>query len=176
VSDELIALIGVVAALNPAAAALAAGGRIKPTLAGLATGIAAALLLAAALLAEPIMDLLSTTPESFRVANGAVMIISAAHVAIFSRRASTVATAQKQAIHPLALPALAGPAVFTTAMSTSATETMWLAVLGVVIAVAVGGAALLIGPRAGFGTAARFIAALLVVLGVGEIVDGVKSV
>jgi small neutral amino acid transporter SnatA (MarC family) len=176
VSEEAAALAALAAAVNPAAVALAAGGRVPPRLAAIAAATAAVVLGTAVALARPLLDGLALSPESFRVAAGIVMIAGGIQVFLFSRRAPRSPQSWQEAVHPLGLPAIATPAAAAAAISVSANEGVSLALGGVALAIALGGAGVLAGPRPALGTAARFIAALLIVLGIAEIVDGVKAI
>lgn len=175
-SDEVTALLAMAAAVNPPAAGLAAGRQLPARLAAAAAAIAAGLLLVAAALAHPALDALSVSPESFRVATGVVMIIAGAQVTLFARRSPDPGSGAWMALHPLAIPAIAGPAAVTLGINVSANHGFVLAAVAAAVGALLGGLGAWLGPRVGSGTVARFIAALLIVLAISEIVDGVKSV
>jgi small neutral amino acid transporter SnatA (MarC family) len=175
--SEFAGIVAVVAALNPPAAALMAGAPVPLRLAALGAGAGLAILALLALLADPFMDLLDVSPESFRVAAGVVMAAVGTRWLLpgWTRR-RPAAFSDADAVHPIALPAIAGPATIAVSMSISANENVGWALLGIVIAAAAGAAALLWANRIAFETAARIVAVLLIVMGAQEIVDGVKSV
>jgi multiple antibiotic resistance protein len=143
-------------------------------------GAALALLAAAALLAEPFLDWLDVSPESFQLAAGVIMLPQALHLLW---RGRTLSDAGSGAVVPLAAPLLAGPAALAAAMSYAtrfgegeaigASALVLLTSVGIMLG---GGWAASRTSAAVLGLLGRLNGALLVVIAVELIVDGVKSV
>jgi multiple antibiotic resistance protein len=176
-NDAGVAFIALLAAVHPAAAATFAASPIPVRLASLAGGVAILVLVVAAAVAEPGLDALDVSPESFRVAAGIVMLVAGAQAMFAWRRhPADPLDADSAAIYPLGIPTLAGPAAVASSVNYSANESAWLAIAASAVAIATGALALRLGSRRGSATVAAFVGALLIALGVGEIVDGIKSV
>jgi len=179
-SDYLRMLLTFFAAVNPLAVALAARGiRPLPPHAALAGAIAGALLVLAVVLADPLLDALDIAPESFRIAAGIVMAVVGAVAISRGGRKADGEDGWLAAISPLAIPLLAGPAAFAASISYSADEGVGVTIAAALPVVA-GAAALTLwrSPRPVplLGALARLTGALLVVLAVGFVVDGVRAV
>ena len=153
-----------------------------------AWALAAALLALAALLHEPLFDLLEVSPPSFDVAAGIVMLVGAVRPLVHGRAieettASLADGGRRSALAPLAVPLLATPAALAAAVSYGERAGEG-ATIAVAIAIA-GLAALLLAAqpllgtcvgRAIFEALARLGGALLVVSAIGLIVDGVFTI
>jgi len=186
VSDYLQLLVIFFAAINPPAVALAArdlsGSRSGRPLAvaGAGFAIAAALYLVAASVAESLLDFLDVAPETFRIAAGIVM----ATTGVFALWRARVAAAPSEdglqdAVFPLAIPLLASPAGLIAALSYGADDGVRMAFGAAVVPLAVA-AALAATPlrrgEAAVDAAARLLAAVLVVVSAGLIVEGVRDI
>jgi small neutral amino acid transporter SnatA (MarC family) len=174
-------------ALNPARAAFAVprAGRSRQAVAELAAagGLAGALAVcAAALLGEPLLELLDVSESSFRIAAGVVAAL-AGIFDLFRRPPSPepALDGRRAALVPVAVPAVARPALLVLALGAGADS----GVLVSVGAMAIGVAALTAlaagvppgGPRGRvLRWAARLLAVGLVVLGVLLALDGVLAV
>ena len=192
-SDFLRALLLFLAISNAAGAALAfdvdllrdARRRIAVGLAAWVVAVALAAL--AVVTRERLLDALQVSAASFDLAAGAVMVVAALRP-LWSGRTVDVAgdageRAWRLAVAPLAVPALAGPAALVAAVAyadrygdgaTVAAAAVAFAVTAAAVAGAralnrvVGGAAL--------GSTSRLTAAVLIVLALALIVDGVQRV
>ncbi|MFN0093551.1 MAG: MarC family protein [Dehalococcoidia bacterium] len=175
---QLIAIF--IAAVNPAAVALAAG-RFEPRTA-LAGGLGAlALLAVAAFAADAFLDALDIEPETFRIAAGVVLLASGA-VVIWRARAGALepeGSPLAQALSPIAFPLLFSPAVAAAALSYGADDgpakTILAGAIGLILAVA----GLALGPgraRPVLDGVARLLGALLVAVAAGLIVEGVRDI
>ncbi len=173
-----------VAAVNPARIRPGLpedGGRARPL--PLALGSAAVLAAAAAgvYLAEPLLDALDVSPETFRLAAGLVMAVAAGWVLWFPHRGPEPAMAGLgAALVPVAFPLLVSPEVFVLAISAGADEPA-PAVLGALAAALVAVNALGAVPRRGpadtlLRGVARLTAALLMVAALALIVSGIRDV
>ena len=174
------------ASLPEAFPAIERGRRVRLVLAG--WGSAAVLLALAALLHGPFLDLLDVSASSFYIAAGIVMLAGAARPllrghAVEEATASLLDASPRAAVVPLAVPLLASPAALAAAIAYGerAGEAPTI-----VVAVAVSGVAVLamvVGPLLRWrhrqpldDALARITGALLVVVAIGLIVDGVLSV
>ena len=141
---------------------------------------ALALLAAGTLAAEPLLDWLDISAENFQLAAGLIMLPQALHLIW---RGRTLAEAEAGVIVPLAAPLLAGPASVAAAMSygtrygegdaVAASALVLAATLGVL---ALGGWVEAKVGRGPLGLAGKVNGALLVVVAVELIVDGIGSV
>jgi small neutral amino acid transporter SnatA (MarC family) len=174
------ALVAAIAAINPprVAAALAATPepeRRRPLTVG--TIVAAAILLMLAAAASWLLDVLDVTDETWRIAAGAVAVLAGArHVTLDSPSPVPRLSAPLHALAPVAFPVLLVPEAVLLTILYGATEGMATTLLalaaGVLPVPFVGRAEL--GPtiRGSF----RFLAAVLVVVGIGLIVAGIRDV
>ncbi len=183
------------AAINPPASvaslpetfrAIERGRRVRLVLAG--WGAAAVLLALAALLHGPFLDLLDVSASSFDIAAGIVMLAGAARPllrgrAIEEATASLLDASPRGAVVPLAVPLLASPAALAAAIAygeragAAPTIAVAVAVSGVAVLAMVVGPLLRWRHRQPLDEAlARLTGALLVVVAIGLIVDGVLSV
>lgn len=142
--------------------------------------VALLLLGAAALVAEPFLDWLNVSPENFQLAAGLIMLPQAFHLLW---RGRTLSEAEDGVPVPLAAPLLAGPASIAAAMSYATRFGEVEAVRASALALVITAALLLAADRldqrlgsAALGLFARLNGALLVIIAVELIVDGVRSV
>lgn len=158
-------LAGFLATTNAGRVALALGEGRAPrrTLAAvLAAG--AALILAGVLLAEPLLDALDISSESFRIGAGIVLAALGAATLVHPRPGGPAGAL------------LVTPELACMAIAASADQGVGPAIGAAAIALAVI-AALALLPRLGpAGRAAPFLAALQVVVGVALVVSGVRDV
>lgn len=187
-SDFARLLVTFLAAVNPAAVALAAQDRFattstrpvvaKTALAG--AGVAALLFAIAVLAADPLLDFLNVAPETFRIAAGIVMATAGVFAVWRARVASAAMEGDwRDAIFPLGLPLLAGPAGLITAMSYALDEGRAVTFVAAVGIVAVGAALCVVQTRTAarpLDALARIAGALLVVIAAGLIVEGVRDI
>lgn len=134
----------------------------------------------AVLVAEPFLECLDISPENFQLAAGLIMLPQALQLLV---RGRTLGNEGSPGLLPLAVPLLAGPASIAAAMSYGARfgeETAAGASALVLFATA---GLLLVGEwvertaeRAAIGQLGRLNGALLVVVAIEMIVDGVRSV
>lgn len=185
-SDYLQLLVIFFATINPPAVALAARdlaesrSRRPLVVAAVGFAIAGVLYLFAAAVADSLLDFLDVAPETFRIAAGIVM----GTTGVFALWRARVAAAPSEdglqdAVFPLAIPLLASPAGLIAALSYGADEGAGMAFGAAVVPLAVA-AALTVAPlRRGEVAAdavARLLAALLVVVAAGLIVEGVRDI
>ena len=143
--------------------------------------VAAFLLMGVAVLAAgPFLEWLDVSPENFQLAAGLIMLPQSLQLLV---RGRTLADEGSGGLLPLAVPLLAGPASVAAAMSYGARfgEGTAAGASGLVLLATAG--LLMTGERverwvgrAGVGVLGRFNGALLVVVAVEMIVDGVRSV
>jgi small neutral amino acid transporter SnatA (MarC family) len=182
--DFVLATLTMLAAVNPPAVALARSWLIRggDAMVRAVTGgvVAAGGLAAVSGLGEPFLDFLGVQPETFRIAAGIVLLASGAMGTI---RVQVLALegdgSWRDAISPLAIPAILTPAAAAAAISQSADDGIGTAIGAAIIAVAAGSAFLLLGDRpwrALLDGVARLLGALLCAFGVALIVDGVRAI
>ncbi len=143
--------------------------------------VAALLLLGAAVLgAEPFLDWLDISPESFQLAAGLIMLPQALQLVW---RGRTLSGAEAGTIVPLAAPLLAGPASVAAAMSYGTRFGEVEAVRASALVLFGTGGLLLAGEwverrlgSATIGLLGRLNGALLVIIAIEMAVDGVRSV
>lgn len=176
-----VAVIAIVAALNPFAAAARLGGERPTPRQLIAAGtLSAACYALAAAFADSILDALSVEPESFLVAAAVVIAASGAATIAFGPLRLPFDPASRFAdLVPLTVPVLLGPAGLAAVLVVAARESAGWAIAGALAAV---GAALALA-AARFGAAgqladglARLAAGLAVVIAAGFAVDGVRSI
>ncbi len=191
-SELPLLLLAMIAVVNPAAVALAASVEAAPALeqrrwlALPALALAVALVAAAALLHERWLDALDVSAASFEAAAGFVLLAAALVTLVRGRavEAGLLATRSPRGYAAaLAFPVSAGPAVLVAAIAYAerggAGATLAAAAVALVLAALASAAAPLPLPARSalwLGVAARTLAALLAVLAVGLIVDGLRAV
>ena len=194
-NDTLMLLVVFWAAVNPPAAIASLPAAFEGIERGRRTVllvggwvVAATLLALAALLHDPFFDLLDVSAPSFDVAAGIVMLAGAARPllrgrAIEEATASLLDASPRAALAPLAVPLLASPAALVAAIAYG--ERVGEGPTIVAAAAVTGLAALVVGVepllrsrhrQAVDAALARLTGALLVVVAIGLIVDGVMSV
>jgi small neutral amino acid transporter SnatA (MarC family) len=193
-SDLTRVLVVLLAAMNPAGVVLAYSEALPQPLRARAARVAAGALIAVALVAlatltrQDWLGYLDISPESFDVAAGIVLVVGAAQPLLLGSTAGRAAAADdawswRSAVAPLAVPILAGPPVVVAVVSRAEHEGAAQALAAFVVASVIVGA-LAVGagrvsafvPRPLLGAITRLTAALLVAIGVGLIVTGVRSV
>ena len=193
-SELPLLLIVFWAALNPpaSAASLAAAEPLFPRgragLLAAAGAIAAMLLLLAAALHGPLLDLLDVSAASFDVAAGLVMLAGAARPLLRGRAieeavAAAAGDGRRAALAPLAVPLLATPAALAAAISWGEHAGEAQTALAAIVLVALSALWLARAPqpgsragRAALDALARLTGVLLAVLAVGLVVRGVLAV
>ncbi len=176
-----LAVVFVVCALNPAAAAASLAGQPVPRA---ALGIGAAVAICAYLLATAtrtrLLEALAVEPATFLVAAGAIVAASGAAVIIGRPAYGPVEwrTRASQLV-PLAVPLLLAPAPLAATIAAALHASAPAAASGAVVAVVA--AVALIAARTGrhaltLGWAARLLAALALVIAAGVIVDGIRTI
>jgi small neutral amino acid transporter SnatA (MarC family) len=176
-----------VLALNPARAAFAVprAGRSPRSVAGVAAvggAIGGLAVCAAAALGDPLLDALDVSEPSFRIAAGIVAVLTGI-VDLFRRPPAPepALPGRRAALIPVALPAVARPALLLLALGAGADRSVVVAAGAMAIGVAVLAAVAARCPTEGPGGralrwAGRLLAAALVACGVLLTVDGVLDV
>ena len=192
-SELPLLLIVFWAALNPpaSAASLASAalpGEERPRLIAAAGALAAVVLLLAAVLHGPLLDLLDVSAASFDIAAGIVMMAGAARPLLRGRAieeaiAAAAGDGQRAILAPLAVPLLATPAALAAAVSWGERAGEAQTALVAIVLVALTALWLARGPqpqsragRAALDALARLTGALLAVLAVGLLVQGIMAV
>jgi len=174
------ALLAFVAAVNPAAVAIAVRPRRSKTLVAAAAGITFALALVAAAASEGVLDALDVTPETFRVAAAVVLGLTAARWLVIGARPVAVdppTDGWRAMAVPLLIPVLVTPALATVSIAVGADDGVAVAALGAAVALALAwGAAVVRGPALVWSWAARLFGALGIAVALALAVDGVRSV
>jgi multiple antibiotic resistance protein len=156
-------------------------------LALLATSVAMALLVAAALLAGPFLDFLDVSPESFQFGAGVVMMPLAFRLLLVGDSAPPPDAPRSGVLPswlvPVAVPLLASPPAIIAAVSYSARFGEGTAVVAAAATLAASLAILACGPwlvrvigAFGVGALGRLSGGLLAVIAVELAIDGVRSV
>ncbi len=187
-SDALRVLTAFFAVVNPASVALVAGAirfpdeRTRRAAIAIATVFAGGLAALAAVAADAILDGLEIEPETFRIAAGAVMATAGVYAALRPGALTPAGQGSRaDGLFPLGIPTLLSPAMLVAAMSYGADEGVGTAI-GAALVVFVLAAATAIAlpagraPKLAADGIARLTGALLVVLSVALIVDGVLAV
>ena len=184
------ALLVLLVAVNPVAVAAELGGRVDRRV--LAAGLAATavLAIASATASEAVLDLLSVTAPTFRVAAGAVLLLASARwVALGPRRLPPEEallsgpdrgdpSPWSGLVVPLLFPVLVSPQLVMASISAGAEHGVVAVAAGTGVALGLAGVATLLhGGRAGlWSVGVRFTGVLAAAVAVGVIVDGVKAV
>lgn len=169
------------AAVNPAAVALALWPRERAAAVATAAAVTWGLVLGAAGFSEPLLDALDVSAATFRIATGVVVGLAGARWLVFGASPVDVDTRPgtwKRIGVPLLIPALVSPQLAMVAISTGADD-------GMLVAASTAAPALLLAwiaatvtkrRRLGWLVAARFLGALGILVAFALVVDGVKSV
>ncbi len=172
-------VLSVVAAANPPRiaellSATPQEDRERPLTIG--TSILAVILIVLAGLGSPILDVLELSDETWRIAAGAVAVLAAARVVIAPLRPVPELGRNAHAGVPVVFPVMLVPELALLMVLWGATE----GVSVVAVALSVGIAAVRIWGRSNGGPvnrgAAKLLAALLVVVGIGLLVAGIRDV
>ena len=178
----VFAFIAYLAAVNPPRLRIGlpeADGRARfgPLLAG--SALVFVITAALALSAETVLEWFQITPESWRMASGIIVGLVGARVLVAPQRAEEpVLDGWGAALVPVAFPLLFTPQLATLAVLFGGTESSSVAVgrlaLAMVVAVAVG---MMRRTRDALWLAsARFFGALLIIVAVLEVVEGIRDV
>ncbi len=176
-------LVFMLAAVNPAGAAAAVGSpgsRLPRQVLALAWAGAVVALSLAAVLADQILNGLGVEPETFRIAAGVVLMVAGA-LSVWTGGTAHEGPWEGRgiALFPLALPVLVSPASLASVISYGADRSLAQVVGATAIALSAAGG--MIALRAGRYAAAvdgtaRVTGALLVAVGTGLIVQGVRAI
>ncbi len=180
-SAALVAL-AVLATVNPARVPLGVPEtRGRATL--VATAAVGAVVLAAILLvgADPLLEALDVSPESLRIATGIVIVVGGLRALAAPRPLTDPGlTGRFAAFVPVLFPLLLTPELALVLISAGADERNAAALVGLVVALVVAFASTFVrrSPVADglFAAATRLLGAVLVVAGVGYVVDGIRDV
>jgi small neutral amino acid transporter SnatA (MarC family) len=158
-------LAGFLGTANAGRVALAlGGGRAPRRLLAAAVAAGGALVLALALAADPLLDALDISPESFRIAAGIVLVVAGAATLARPRPSGPPAAT------------LVTPELACMAIAASADEGVGPAIAAAAVALAAVAALAGLPSVAPAGRAAPFLAAVAVVVGVALVVAGVRDV
>jgi multiple antibiotic resistance protein len=194
-TEVLRAALGLTAAVAPFGAlpvflALAEAERVSPKVAGAAAAgaaVAFVVLVAAALVADPFLDLLDVSPEPFRFAAGAVMAPLGVRL-LLTGDSMPVPRPDDHVrrlwwLLPVGFPLLANPGAIIGTMSYSSRFGEGDTIAGAGIALAISAAVLAAGPwiqsairPIGVNALGRLSGAFLIVIAVELAIDGVRSV
>ena len=165
----LLAFLG---AVNPFRARLA----LPNGHAVVALGAAAALAVAAALvaLADPLLDALDVSPESFRLAAGLVLAVEGARVLVWPHPlAAAPLGGRTAALVPVAFPLLLQPGVVVLALAAGAEDAEWRGLVALAAALAAAAAI----PRSSLLPAgARLLGALEILAGAAIAIAAISDV
>ena len=169
------------AAVNPAAVALATWPRERGSVVATATGITWALVLGAAAVSEPVLDALDVSAATFRIATGVVVGLAGARWLVLGASPVDVDTPRgswRRVGVPLLIPALVSPPLAMVAISTGADDGTLVAAWTAAIALVLAGVAATIAKerRLGWLVGVRSLGALGILVAFALVVDGVKSV
>jgi small neutral amino acid transporter SnatA (MarC family) len=174
-------LLAMLAAVNPAAVAIALWPRERRTAVAIAAALTWGLVLALAGFSEPLLDALDVTAATFRIATGVVVGLAGARWLVFGASPVDVDTRpgswQRVGV-PLLIPALVSPQLAMVAISTGADDGTFVAGLTAAPALLLAGIAATVAKRRRMGwlVAVRFLGALGILGAFALVVDGVKSV
>jgi small neutral amino acid transporter SnatA (MarC family) len=175
------ALLAMLAAVNPAAVALALWPRERGPIAAAAAVITWALVLVAAAVSGPLLDALDVSAATFRIATGVVVGLAGARWLVFGASpvdVDTPAGTWKRLGVPLLIPVLVTPQLAMVSISTGADDGTLGAAWTAAIALALAGIAVVITKRRRLPwlVTVRFLGALGILVAFALVVDGVKSV
>jgi hypothetical protein len=158
-------LAGFIATTNAGRVALACpGGRPVSRILALALLAGGGLVVAGALVADPLLDALEISPESFRIAAGLVLAAAGLRTIVWPRPSGPFVAI------------LVTPELACLAVSFGADDAMVKVLGAAAIALVIVAIAAVAGPREPTGRAAQFLAALAVVVAVALVVSGIRDV
>ena len=169
------------AAVNPAAVAVALWPRERAAVGATAAAVTWVLVLAAAGFSEPLLDALDVSAATFRIATGVVIGLAGARWLVFGASPVDVdappGSWQRLGV-PLLIPALVSPQLAMAAISTGADDGTLVAAWTAATALVLAWIAATVAKRRRLGwlVAVRFVGALGILVAFALVVDGVKSV
>lgn len=178
----ILALIGFLATVNPAAAAShlerdRRGNRPLPVAAGAL--LAAAALVVVAAVADGVLDALDTNLGTYRLGAGVVVTASGLWWLLAGTPPATSEPVTDRGLASyVAFPALLTPAAAALAVSIGAEESLGAVAVGAAAACALGGLALYLRrsiPAGVAGAAVRILGAVAVIVGIVVAVDGIRT-
>ena len=181
-NDYLRVLLVLLAAVNPASVLLATATRTRPT--GVVLGLGAAIgfggyVLMASVAADA-LDSLDIQPETFRIAAGIVMLTAGAWATVrVGAPEVELEGTWRDGVTPLAIPLLVSPSGAVASASYAADRGVGVTILAAATTIAVTIALIALASerwRTPASAVARLVGALLTVLAVGLIVDGVRAI
>ena len=172
-------LFALLAAVNPAAAALMAGSALRVRQGLIGASVAFVLLVLATLVATPLVDWLEVAPESFRTAAGIVMAVHGALMVWSPKLNYGAPETNAGAFIPLGWPVIANAAAVLAVVSFAADASNGQ-VIGVAAIAAAGAGGTVVLAAGRFGDSltgvARLSGAILIVAAAALIVSGVRDV
>jgi small neutral amino acid transporter SnatA (MarC family) len=148
-----------------------------------ASAAVGALVIAAILVAvaDPLLDALDVSPESLRIAAGLVLVVGGLRALAAPRpSADPGLTGRSAALVPVLFPLLLTPELALVLLSAGADERNAAALTGLAVALLLGVASTFVRPTSLadglFVATTRLLGALLVLAGVGYVVDGIRDV
>jgi small neutral amino acid transporter SnatA (MarC family) len=183
--NGVMVVLAFVAAVNPFRARLGLPGtsrapaRLLPALIGIPLG--AAIIVGLAAVSGPVLSALQVTPETFVIAAGLIAVLGGAWVLGFPEPAiEPEASGWRAGLWPVAFPRVVGPETIALGLAIGAREGVVSTAVGVGIGLAMLGALAAI-PRRPFMDrvlvwSARVTAALLVLVGVWLMIEGIRDV
>jgi small neutral amino acid transporter SnatA (MarC family) len=186
------ALLEMLVAVNPVAVAAVLRGRVERRLLAAGLGITGAVAVGSAAASDAVLDVLSVTAPTFRVAAGTVLVVASASWVMIGPRLLPAETTLlrdganrangagrwKGLVVPLLIPVLVTPQLVVVSIAVGADDGVLATAVGAGVALVLAGVAtVLYRGRAGLWSAAvRFTGLLAAVVALGMIVDGVKAV
>jgi small neutral amino acid transporter SnatA (MarC family) len=168
------------AAVNPPAVAVSLKGRERAVLITAGITITLLLVVAWAAASEAVLDSLDVGPPTFRIATGIVLGVTAARCLVVGGHVITVPTpvsSWRRLLVPVLIPVLLTPQLVMVAIARGADDGVAVVALAAVLSLAMAGAFAVTGDGGEvWVAAARFVAALGIVVALDLAVDGVKSV
>jgi small neutral amino acid transporter SnatA (MarC family) len=184
-------LIILFVAVNPPAVALTLWARVDRTVLAAGLAMTGALAVVLGLLSDPILDLLSVNPATFRVTAGAVLGLAAAtwlsrgprllplEDDLVTGEETRDAKRWSALIVPVLIPTLVTPQLVAASIAVGADEGVLPAAVGAIVALGLAGTAAVLVARGRPGVwsvGVRLVGLVGAVVALGMVVDGVKSV